>query len=322
MHFDLEFLEPIQKSFLKLNDLTTPAQYFPFTEKLNYENQNIYLRHFHYNRESIQLDHYISKNKLPYEINIVADSSTYVLIALYIGEIQYNHLDSPHEKVILQQNQCRILYIRPGRFMVTLCEPLSDFYVISIAPDILYPLREEFQELIQFMDSPKHVYLDTMTNGHMDRTFHYRLKRLFNPPPTRHKDFNRLLLWELPALLSAYKGLLKGKDRESQDLKLLKEILHYIHDQIEQYNHISVRSICLYFPLSDKKLDRMFSQHLNVLPQKYIRYKRMTMVASLLKSTSLPILDIAIMCGYTDHNSLGKAFKQEMGITPREFRNQ
>lgn len=56
-------------------------------------------------------------------------------------------------------------------------------------------------------------------------------------------------------------------------------------------------------------------------PNHFIRLIRTQKACELLKNTDLPISHIAASCGFSDSSYFGKVFKQEMDMTPMEWRN-
>lgn len=72
--------------------------------------------------------------------------------------------------------------------------------------------------------------------------------------------------------------------------------------------------------MSLKTLQRLFGKRLNIKPHKYIARLRVLLAADKIKTTSQPIREIAIDCGFHDQSHLTKNFKLQMGITPAKFR--
>ena len=278
------------------------------------------MRQLHYSRQSIQLDHYSTQHASSYTLDITAKKSAYVLIALEEQSLTYWSTQNKQNKLTFCTNECLLLHAEPGAYTVELGGMHNRFHVISLDPALLYPLRDEFEELISFMGSTDKETLSAMSSCTMDQTFRYRLERLIKMPFGRYKDFNRQLLWQLSPLLSAYKGLLQGKDRLSQDRQLMEDIYHHIDTQLQAGQDVSVELLCHTFPVSRRKLERLFSTFQNCSPSQYIQRKKMAIIGNLLVSTDIPILELALMFRYSDAQSLNRAFKKEMGITPARYR--
>jgi len=64
---------------------------------------------------------------------------------------------------------------------------------------------------------------------------------------------------------------------------------------------------------------RQFSQVVGMTPGAYLRTLRLCHAARKLRTTALPILDIALSVGFADHPSFSRAFARHMGMTPSEY---
>jgi AraC-like DNA-binding protein len=64
---------------------------------------------------------------------------------------------------------------------------------------------------------------------------------------------------------------------------------------------------------------RQFSQVVGMTPGAYLRTLRLCHAARKLRTTNLPILDVALSVGFADHPSFSRAFARHMGMTPSEY---
>ena len=64
---------------------------------------------------------------------------------------------------------------------------------------------------------------------------------------------------------------------------------------------------------------RQFSQAVGMTPGAYLRTLRLCQAARKLRSSELPILEIALSVGFADHPSFSRAFARHMGMTPSEY---
>lgn len=162
-----------------------------------------------------------------------------------------------------------------------------------------------------------------MAARQMDATFRYRLRRMTQAPFASPKALVRYLLYELPSLFSAYKGLLKGKDRLSENTELVRSICQYISLMLKQNKRTpSVAALCDRFGLSNSRLQRLFQLRLGISPLRYMLRHKMEMIAQVLVCTDSSLLDIALEYGYSDTNALNKIFKRYMGCTLTHYRSK
>ena len=324
MKFDLHFKHSLSQSALYTQHYAKLKLLFPFSQLIRYYNKSprILIRRLHYSRKSIQIDYYKTKNPPFYRLNISINTSACIFIILHEGELCYANPLNIDQQILLKSNQCIFLRVKPGKYFASLNQSLNKYHVISLTQDLLYPLREGFDELIDFMDSQELTSkLSAMEILNMDQAFLSQLKLILNYKKNNYKDFNRYLLWQIPKLLSAYKGLLKNKDRPFQDKQLFQQILNYIEDRLNKHQPLNIKNILQDHPIAENKLYKIFSIHIGCTPSRYIQEKKILQIAKVLKTTRQPLLSIALSFGYSDSNSLNKSFKKIMGLTPYQYRN-
>ena len=96
--------------------------------------------------------------------------------------------------------------------------------------------------------------------------------------------------------------------------------------RIEQYitehlrEKLYVEAICEQFFLSKNALYRLFANEFGMTVGEYILEKRLQLAMQLLRKTTASVTQVALECGFTDHNYFIRAFKKKMGITPLQFR--
>ena len=69
-------------------------------------------------------------------------------------------------------------------------------------------------------------------------------------------------------------------------------------------------------------LARAFRKHFGNSPGEYLRRKRLLRVRRLVVDTRLPLVEIALQCGFSDQSRMTHAFTSEFGITPGRYRRQ
>jgi AraC-like DNA-binding protein len=64
---------------------------------------------------------------------------------------------------------------------------------------------------------------------------------------------------------------------------------------------------------------RQFSHVVGMTPGAYLRTLRLCHAARKLRTTDMPILEVALSVGFADHPSFSRAFARHMGMTPSEY---
>lgn len=105
------------------------------------------------------------------------------------------------------------------------------------------------------------------------------------------------------------------------DKEFMETLLGYIEKNISNTD-VSVDDLAEATSMSRSSLNRKVKSLLGVTPAEFLRESRIQRAANLLKTTDLPIKEIAYDCGFSDLNYFGKAFKASRGSTPSAYRNQ
>ena len=137
--------------------------------------------------------------------------------------------------------------------------------------------------------------------------------------PSRSDDI--LLLKELYSLLYAlieeFPKPFEYKDKELHTY--IQDALNFINSN---YMHsITVQEIADYVNLSRSYLYKMFIKNLGISPQRYLINLRMYKATLLLKSTKLPIGEVANSVGYSDALLFSKTFSKHFSMSPLNYRN-
>lgn len=143
------------------------------------------------------------------------------------------------------------------------------------------------------------------------------ISKTYNPS----KSDDILLLKELYSLLYAlieeFPKPFEYKDKELHTY--IQDALNFINSN---YMHsITVQEIADYVNLSRSYLYKMFIKNLGISPQRYLINLRLYKATLLLKSTKLPIGEVASSVGYSDSLLFSKTFSKHFSISPLNYRN-
>lgn len=72
--------------------------------------------------------------------------------------------------------------------------------------------------------------------------------------------------------------------------------------------------------LSRRQLERLFEKHLSTTPHKYYMSVRLRKARQLLENTNMPVIDVAIACGYISSSHFSKSFKDYFQTLPSQTR--
>ena len=100
----------------------------------------------------------------------------------------------------------------------------------------------------------------------------------------------------------------------------IHEALTYIEHNFQ--NEITIEDIAGVCGLNRTYFGKIFKEALGKTPQEFLLNYRMLKAAELLKLTSLSIGDVGLAVGYANQMHFSRAFKNNYGISPREWRYQ
>lgn len=101
----------------------------------------------------------------------------------------------------------------------------------------------------------------------------------------------------------------------------------YIHEAMmyieRHYNQdITVAQLADWCNLDRSYFGRIFKETVLLTPKEYIIRYRMNMACEMLKNTDFPIGDISARVGYENQLHFSRAFKNVMGMPPREWKKR
>ena len=110
-------------------------------------------------------------------------------------------------------------------------------------------------------------------------------------------------------------------ERSAGTMKVEKpELTDRITAHIEKYyaTHITIDNLARQFYVSNSTISHLFKQKMGVSVYRYITQRRL-IAAKTLIGQKLPMEEIAQQVGFLDYSTFYRAFKQEYGISPRQF---
>ena len=98
--------------------------------------------------------------------------------------------------------------------------------------------------------------------------------------------------------------------------ELLDRITAYIERNYTE--HITVDDLARQFYVSNSTISHLFKQKMGVSLYRYITQRRL-IAAKLMIAEKVPMEEISHRVGFVDYSTFYRAFKQEFGISPRQF---
>lgn len=121
--------------------------------------------------------------------------------------------------------------------------------------------------------------------------------------------------------LYRYDMIRTGKQgSEDKSHRVIKTALEYIKKNYG--SAFSVAALAAECGYSDTYLMKLFKKYTGMTCIDYINNYRLNKAGEMLMSTTDPIIDIAISCGYSNISYFNKLFKETYAMTPKEFRRE
>ena len=99
----------------------------------------------------------------------------------------------------------------------------------------------------------------------------------------------------------------------------ITSIINYIDKNYQE--DLTIEQLSEVFHLSEGHLSKLFKENLGMTIKAYISQTRAKEVRNALLTSDLPLIDIAIMCGFPNVKSMNKVFKDLYHCTPNQFRH-
>ena len=119
--------------------------------------------------------------------------------------------------------------------------------------------------------------------------------------------------------LSQFRGA-KNKEMQSQDsITTVNATIHYMKENIEK--PISLKQLANYTGYSPSHFSLLFKQQTGSSPLMYLNLLRIQAACEWLLQTDMKINQICHKVGIDDQYYFSRLFRQQMGMSPREWRN-
>ena len=104
-----------------------------------------------------------------------------------------------------------------------------------------------------------------------------------------------------------------------KEVTLVDEIIAYLAEHFSE--DLDQKSVAQKFYVSRSYLSKLFKAKTGRGFNEYLNKIRIEQAKTALKTTTLPVTDIAFNCGFNDSNYFSKSFKKIEGVSPLNYRN-
>lgn len=110
----------------------------------------------------------------------------------------------------------------------------------------------------------------------------------------------------------------EGKEPKSERRDLLDELLHYVEANLRR--KISAKTAARHLLVSESTITHLCSKRLGISFYRYVTQRRLV-AAKRYMGEGIPLGRVWELAGFGDYSAFYRAFRQEYGFSPREFRD-
>lgn len=107
---------------------------------------------------------------------------------------------------------------------------------------------------------------------------------------------------------------------QAQQSAVVEESIRYISDHLDR--DISVELLARQAMLSPFYFSRLFKRETGFTPHRYLVMVRLDYSRYLLRSSPLTVKEVAFRCGFNSESHFCTCFRQQLGMTPQEYRDE
>lgn len=107
-------------------------------------------------------------------------------------------------------------------------------------------------------------------------------------------------------------------EKAQQNVQLAEAVGTYLQNNLD--THVTIQQLASMFHVSQTQLKTSFKERFGVPLYSYSRKLKMQAAAEKLCEENGTVLDVAGQFGYSNGSKFAKAFRDVMGMTPKEYR--
>lgn len=198
-------------------------------------------------------------------------------------------------------------------------EGIYERVVLWISRDFLKRLSSEEMDLSLCFESNKKKNV-LSTDFEQKKNIRFILNKLVSLENYKGAGYELLYKAYMTELMVHINNLALNENTElSVEIKksnLIDGIIEYINNHVEE--EITIDEISEKFYLSKFHLSREFKKYTGTTIHRYIVQKKLIYSKEFILK-EMPITDVYKQCGFGDYSNFFRAFKNEYGITPKQF---
>ena len=128
------------------------------------------------------------------------------------------------------------------------------------------------------------------------------------------------LFSDAEVLTQVESALARSKHLGDEAQRIARLAMAHIHEHYA--TAISREMLAAEVGVSERYLTRCFKQETGITPTDYLNRYRVQQACRLLEAGHVKVIDVAMLCGFSDSTHFGKVFRKEVGISPRAYQRE
>lgn len=147
----------------------------------------------------------------------------------------------------------------------------------------------------------------------------HQLMRIFSAFHDHQKISEAVLSRHITALLTEFLVSFPSTKKQRKSTDLIEDILFYITENLNE--PLSIESLAAKASLSPFYFSRLFKHETGISPHEYVLNARIDKAKFLLRTTKMPLKEIACTCGLGNACNFSSTFRRRCGCTPKDYQN-
>lgn len=143
------------------------------------------------------------------------------------------------------------------------------------------------------------------------------VQRIVNELNAKNKYYRQLVLMYYAELLILIYRHMDEVFLPMCTNEVLRKAVSYI--RLNYRSDLSMSEVAEKAGVGERYLRKLFARHFNLSPVDFLNQIRINKAIELLRNTEMSVKEICFMCGFKSPPYFSRAFKQQMGISPKEM---
>ncbi|GEM_PF-973684 len=265
------------------------------------------------------IEHHLLIGSAFHPIRIKALDDVYVLIVCIQGNITYLSTSETSLNLSLHQKEAIFLFTAKETYLALPLQYPTEILTISLLPEILPLVSANKANLLEFIFQHKNTWLPSLQIVGFKTSYLNKLKK-FIAWDSQKTDLNSHLLLNISGILLGYFNLLDSKSKKTLYQKIADNTKIMVHQDLQHNKIPSILSLAKKNRIHVTTLQQSFQEITGTTIRKFIKSELLLRISVILIQTEIPLLQVALIFGYADTNSLNRIFKKSFGTTMGSYR--